>query len=135
MSRARVPCRPQARNAPSMAAAVMITGTIIGAMIRLAISPAPGIRARARPTAAAVPAAVATVALGNMMVALVAMASSQTEELASFRYHCKDRPGGGKVRNGAELNDTIATMTIGETRNTTMARQNEARSDGQRRSE
>src|SRR5262249_7490045 len=75
MSPARVPCRPQARNTPSMAAAVMITGTIIGAMIRLAISPAPGIRARARPTAAAVPAAVATVALGNMMVALVALAS------------------------------------------------------------
>jgi len=46
------------------------------------------------------------------------MASSQTEELESFRYHCKDRPGGGKVKNGAELNDTIATMTIGEMRNT-----------------
>jgi hypothetical protein len=118
-----------------MAAAVMMTGTIIGAMIRLAISPAPGIRARARPTAAAVPAAVATVALGTMMVALVAMASSQAEELESLRYHCKDRPGGGKVRNGAELNDTIATMTIGAMRNTMMPRQSAIRSDGQRRSQ
>src|SRR5215467_8251601 len=135
MSPVRVPCRPQARNTPSMAAAVIMTGTIIGAMIRLAISPAPGIRPRTSPTAAAVPATVATVALGNMMVALVAMASSQTEELESFRYHCKDRPGGGKVRNGAELNDTIATMTIGEMRNTMTPRQNAARSDGQRRSQ
>src|SRR5215510_14780388 len=135
MSPARVPCRPQARNTLSMAAPVMITGTIIGAMIRLAISPAPGIRARARPTAAAVPAAVATVALGNMMIALVAMASSQTEELESFRYHCKEKPGGGKARNGAELNDTIATMTIGEMRNTMTPTQTEARSDGQMCSE
>src|SRR5215472_16471618 len=135
MSPVRVPCRPQARNAPSMAAAVIMTGTIIGAMIRLAISPAPGIRPRTSPTAAAVPATVATVALGNMMVALVAMASSQTEELESFRYHCKDRPGGGKVRNGAELNDTIATMTIGEMRNTMIPRQNAARSDDHRCSE
>jgi hypothetical protein len=68
------------------------------------------------------------------MVALVAMASSQTEELESFRYHCKDTPGGGKVRNGAELNETIATMIIGDTRNTTIPRQNAARSGGHKRS-
>src|SRR5215467_78311 len=135
MSPVRVPSRPQARTNPSMAAAVMMTGTIIGAMIRLAISPAPGIRARARPTAAAVPAAVATVALGTMMVTLVAMASSQTDELESFRYHCKDRPGGGKVRNGAELKEMMTTMTMGEMRKRMTPRQMAARSESQKRSE
>src|SRR5262245_18912471 len=135
MSPSRVPCRPQARNTPSMAAAVMIMGKIIGAMIRLAISPAPGIFPRARPTAAAVPAAVAMSALGNMTVALVARASSQTDELESFRYHCNERPGGGKLRNGAELTETMTMMTIGEIRKTIIPRQIEARSDGPRPSE
>src|SRR5262249_62139375 len=96
MSPSRVPWRPQERNTPSMPAAVMMTGTIIGAMIRLAISAAPGIRPRARPTAAAVPAAVAISALGNIIVAVVGIASGQTHELGSFRYHCKERPRGGE---------------------------------------
>src|SRR5262249_59225741 len=119
----------------TMAAEIKRPGTLTGARTRLATNPAPGIRARARPTAAAVPAAVARVALGNMMIALVAMASSQIEELESFRYHCKEKPGGGKARNGAELNDTITTMTIGEMRNTMRPTQTEARSDGQMCSE
>src|SRR5262249_56758760 len=106
MSPARVPCSPQPRNTPSIAAAVIMTGTTIGAMTRLAINPAPGIRARARPTAAAVPAAVATVALGHMMIALVAVGSRQIEELGSLRLHWQEKASRGKARNAAEVEDT-----------------------------
>ena len=86
---------------------------------------------RARPTAAAVPAAVAIRALGIMIMALVEMASNQTGRLASLRYHCNDKPGGGKVRNGAELKETMTTMTIGEIRKMMIARQMTARTHGQ----
>src|SRR6476659_8948323 len=129
-----VPCKPQPRNTPSMAAAVMITGTTIGAIIRLAITRAPGMLPRASPTAAAVPAAVAIRALGIMILALVEMASNQTGRLASLRYHCKDKPGGGNVKNGAELNETMTTMTIGKMRKMMIAKHRNARTHGQTRS-
>ena len=63
-----------------MAAAVMITGTTIGAITRPAIRPAPGNRLRASPTAAAVPAAVAISALGIMTITLVDKVSIQAGE-------------------------------------------------------
>jgi hypothetical protein len=62
---------------------------------------------------------------------LVDSASTQTGKLNSFRYHCNEKPGGGKVRNCAELKDTMMTMTIGDMRKTMIAAQMTARRYGQ----
>ncbi len=51
-----------------------------------------------------------------MMWMLVIKASSHAAWLNNFLYHCSEKPGGGNVRNGAELKEMITTMTIGAIR-------------------
>src|SRR5262249_4455286 len=99
-----------------MAAATMITGATIGDISSPMMTFLPGIRPRESPSAAAVPIVMANTPVGITIWMLVASESAQAGSANRLRYHCIENPGGGKVRNGAELKEMITTMSIGATR-------------------
>ena len=103
-------------------------GTTSGAITMPVSTLRPGIRARARASGAAVPHAVASKPVGMTISTLVSNVLAHSGSLNSLRYHCSEKPGGGNVRNCAELNEITTTISIGATRNSTVSAQHVIRS-------
>src|SRR6185437_10910572 len=98
---------------------MMMTGTTMGDINTPVMIALPGMVPRERPNAAAVPMIIASRPVGTTISMLVVRESNQAGSAKILRYHCIEKPGGGNIRNCAELNEMITTMIIGATRNIT----------------
>jgi len=76
----------------------MMTGAINGERMKALIAFLPGKRPRTSPIAAGVPRQVASTMTVAPIQMLSQAASSQSARPKKLRYHCRLKPGGGKLR-------------------------------------
>src|SRR6218665_2799865 len=92
-------------------------GTTMGAISRLISRPLQGNSARARPTAASVPRAVAITVAAGATMALLRDARAHSADSNRWRYHLRDQPGMGETKKELPENDSGTITRMGASKN------------------
>ncbi len=99
-----------------MPTATIMPGTMIGERMKPLISRLPANLPRTSPNAAGVPSAVARMVTQTATQMLSQAAPRQSARPKNLAYHCKEKPGGGKLRYLAAEKETGMITRIGKIR-------------------